>query len=304
MSLAAAAYLTLCLVWGSTFLALRVAVETMPPWLMIGGRSLTAGCVLLGFALARGCRLPGGVGLARAAVSGALLFGTGQALLCWAEITVPSGPAAVLNATLALMMPFAAWLTGIGRAPSLPVLFGLCLGFAGVGLLMLPGSGGVNALGSVAIMMSCLSWAFGSAIGRAWAPSPSVAVTAGLQLVFGGVVCLVIAAGLGEWRGLARHAVSRDSAVALVYLILAGSLLGFSAYAWLVTIWPAERLGTYTYVNPIVALLLGNVMAGEVLTAREFFATALILAAVAVVMVGGRLRPPGRARPIPVESEA
>jgi drug/metabolite transporter (DMT)-like permease len=283
------AYLALCFIWGSTYLAIRMAVETLPPHIMVGTRSILAGLAMGGFALARGASLPSPKALISAAVSGVLLFAGGQSLLALAETHLASGQAAVLNATQALIMPLAVWALGAGAAPGRMTWVGLLAGFAGVAILTRPGAGGLHQAAALAVMGSVLCWSLGSGVSRRW-PIGNVALTAGLQMLLGGGACLLISLAAGEWHGFAWHAVSQRSWIGFAYLATVGSLAGFGAFAWLVQIWPMERLATYTYVNPIVALLLGAALAGEAITSREILATALILGAVGLVMWGARRR--------------
>ena len=287
------AYLALCFIWGSTYLAIRMAVETLPPSIMVGTRSVLAGLAMGAFAAASGVRWPSGKRLMSAALSGLMLFAGGQSLLAVAETRLGSGQAAVLNATQALIMPLAAWGLGAGRAPGRAAWLGLLAGFVGVTILVRHGTGGVSGgldpRGTAAVIGSVLCWSAGGAVARRW-PVGNVALTAGLQMVLGGCACLAISVLVGDWHTFAWSAVSQRSWIGFAYLATVGSLGGFGAFAWLVQIWPMERLATYTYVNPIVALLLGAAFAGEAITGRELLATAVILGAVGVVMWGGRGR--------------
>jgi drug/metabolite transporter (DMT)-like permease len=283
------AYLALCLIWGSTYLAIRMAVATLPPHIMVGGRSVLAGAIMGGVALASGSIWPTRRQLASAAVSGLLLFAGGQAFLATAEMHVPSGQAAVVNATQAIFMPLAAWALGAGRIPGVAAWIGLLVGLAGVAVLVGAGAGVVTPWGAGIMLLSVISWSLGGAVARRY-PAGPVALSAGLQMLIGGAACLLIAWPTGEWHGFAFHAVSHRSWVGFVYLATIGSLAGFGAFTYLVQIWPMDRLATYTYVNPIVALLLGTLLAGESFSRRDLLATALILGAVAVVMWGGRSR--------------
>jgi len=284
-----AAYLVLCFVWGSTYLAIRMAVETLPPHIMVGGRSVLAGLIMGGVALMSGTARPTRANVLNAAISGVLLFAGGQAFLATAEMHVPSGQAAVVNATQALFMPLAAWALGAGRVPGPAAWLGLLVGFAGVAVLVGPGAGVVNLWGVGTVLLSVLCWSFGGAAARRW-PAGPLALAAGLQMVIGGAVSLLLAWPFGEWHGFSLEGVSHRSWVGVTYLATVGSFVGFGAFTWLVRIWPMERLSTYTYINPIVALLLGAAFAGESLTRRDGLATALILGAVAVVMWGARPR--------------
>jgi len=285
------AYLALCLIWGSTYLAIRFAMRSFPPHVMVGARSVMAGAVMVGVALARGGRLPDRAGWAGAAAAGLLLFTGAQSFLAFAETRVASGPAAVVGATQALIMPLAAWALGAAAAPGRATWLGLLTGFAGVALLVNPGGAGaaIDPLGIMGVMASVTCWSIGGAVAKRY-PVQGVAMAAGLQMLIGGAACLALAALNGELAGFDPGHVSRPSWEGFFYLASLGSLGGFTAFAWLVQIWPPERLATYTYVNPIVALVLGTVFAGEHLGLREVAATAVILSAVAVVMVGGRAR--------------
>lgn len=283
------AYLALCFIWGSTYLGIRMAVETMPPPIMVGVRSVLAGLVMAGFALARGARMPAAPRLASIAAAGLLLFAGGQVGLGFAELRLPSGQAAVLNATQALVMPLAAWAIGAGRAPAAGSWAGLLLGFAGVAILLRPGAGAVDPLGLVVLLGSVLAWSLGGAVAQRWRGGP-VALVAGLQMVSGGIAALCLGAALGSFHGFSWAQVSARSWIGFAYLVTVGSFAGFGAFAWLVQIWPMERLATYTYVNPVVALMLGLALNGERVTLREIGATVLILAAVGVVMWSAQRR--------------
>jgi drug/metabolite transporter (DMT)-like permease len=286
------AYLALCFIWGSTYLAIRMAVETLPPHIMVGARSMLAGLAMAGFAFARGTPMPDRRALLAAAVTGVLLFAGGQALLAAAEMRLASGTAAVLNATQALIMPLAVWAIGAGRAPAGGTWLGLIAGLLGVAILVGsarsgPGSGGIDAIGVLAVIASVLCWSFGSAASRR-NPIPNVALAAGLQMLIGGAACMLLTLPFGEWHGFALANVSHRSWLGFAYLTTVGSFVGFGAFAWLVQIWPMERLATYTYVNPIVALLLGAALNGEAVPVQEILATALIFGAVGIVMWSGR----------------
>jgi drug/metabolite transporter (DMT)-like permease len=281
-----AAYLALCFIWGSTYLAIRLAVQSIPPLMMVGARSVIAGAILAGLALATGAPRPDRRALARAALSGVLLFLGGQVLLAIGEQRVPSGQAAVLGALLALFLPLASWSLGEDVAPTKRTILALLVGFAGVAVLVRPGAGVLDPLGGAIVLGSNIVWAYGGAVSRRYPATASIFLTSGLQMLLGGAACLLVSAIAGEFHGFSWHAVTARSWFGFVYLIAMGSMVGFSAFAWLVRLWPPQRLATYTYVNPIVALLLGAAIAGETLTAREILATALILAAVAVVLTG------------------
>jgi len=284
-----AAYLALCFIWGSTFLAIRVAVETLPPWVMIGVRCLVAGAVLLAIAKARGAVWPSGWAWGSAALSGVLLFAGSQALLSWSELRLPSGEAAVLVCTGSLFTPVAAWWLGASRRPPALALAGLAVGFAGVAALMGAQSGGAqagHAAARLAVLASSVSWAIGAGIAKRVPPAGSALLGSGLQLLAGAAACLVFALARGEFYHLDLAAVSGRSVLAVAYLIVMGSLVAFACFGWLVHLWPPEVLSTYGFVNPVVALVLGAALAGERVGAREIGATAIILCGVALVVLG------------------
>ena len=290
-----AAYLALCLIWGSTFLAIRIAVETLPPFAMIGVRCLVAAAVLAAIALWRGASWPDRRAWASASLTGVLMFAGSQAVLSWGETRLPSGPAAVLGCTVSLFTPIASWLLGASARPSRQAALGLLAGFAGVAVLVGPDASGrpIDALAAVVVLCSAVSWSFGAALARRMPPAHSPLLGSALQMAFGGVACLAIAAGRGEWALLNLAQVSERSLLAMLYLVVMGSLVAFACFGWLVRIWQPERLSTYAYINPLVALALGASLGGEAVGLRELGATALVLGAVALVMLGGR---PARAR--------
>ena len=284
-----AAYAAICLIWGSTFYAVRVGVETIPPWTLMGTRSLIAGTILLAVARLGGARVLGRAGLASAAAAGALMFLCGHGLLAWAEMRVPSAASAVLGCTVSLLTPLSTWMIGASRRPGALAVAGLLVGFAGVFILADPLHGRFDTIGCLALVISNTGWAFGAAIARRWPSATSTLLTSAMQLLIGGSLCLGAAALRGEWApGMLAH-VSGRSLMGLAYLVTFGSLIAFASYGWLVQVWQPERVSTYAYVNPVVALAIGVWIAGEAFGVRELLATCLILGAVALVMVGPSL---------------
>jgi len=283
------AYLTVCIVWGSTFLAIRIGVETIPPWTMIGLRCLLAGAGLTGYALYQGARLPGARALGSAALTGTLLFAGSQAMLAWGELRLPSGQAAVLGCTVSLFTPLISWLVGASARPNPIASIGLVVGFAGVALLARPDAHLGDQAACLVVLLSAVFWSVGAAIARRVKPAGSALLGSGLQLLFGGIASLALAGARGEWMHLDPAAISARSVFAMLYLVVMGSLVAFACFGWLVQIWRPERLSTYAFINPIVALGVGAVLAGEAVGAREALATILILGAVAFVMLGNRV---------------
>jgi drug/metabolite transporter (DMT)-like permease len=296
------------LIWGSTYLAIAVAVETIPPFTMIAGRCLLAGGVL--YAVTRaGAGRPALRSWGRALVAGGLLFVTGQAMLAWAETRVASGPAAVLVATEPLFVALLGGRggrlgdggagvrggAGKGSAPSVGAVLALLAGFVGVAVMMLPGRmGGVDATGAVVIVLAALSWSIGLFHATPRENGSSVQ-TAGMQLIAGGAVLLVVAAATGELSRFEAAAVTRASLLAFVYLVLFGSLVTYVAYVWLLKRVGPARLSSHAYVNPLVAVVLGVLLVGERITPAVAVASVLILAAVVALVrpprPGGRLPP-------------
>lgn len=288
------AFAALYTVWGSTYLAIRVAIETLPGFLMAGVRFLVAGAALYAYA-----RLRAGAGRPTAgewratAVVGALLLLGGNGGVVWAEQRVATGLASLIVATVPLWMVLLAWAGPGGRRPSLGVAAGLALGTAGLVVLVGPatfaGHGAVDSLGALALLGSAISWAAGSVYARGAALPASPLLATGMQMLAGGVLLVAAAVATGH-ATVDPGAVTLRSMLALLYLIVFGSFVGFTAYVWLLKVAPPARVSTYAYVNPIVAVLLGWAVLGEPLTARTGMAAGVIVAAVALITLS-RPRP-------------
>ena len=283
----AAAFLAVYVVWGSTYLAIRFAIETLPPFSMAGVRFLVAGAFLYGWMRMRGAQRPKALHWRGAFIVGGLLLLGGNGAVVWAEQRVPSGLTALLVATVPLWMMLIDWLRRDGARPKLRVVIGLLLGFAGIGILIGPGEimGGdrVDPLGAAALIFASLSWATGSIYSRhATLPSSALLATA-MQMLAGGT--LLAAAGLvtGEWLAFEPAAVTWRSILALLYLIVFGALVGFTCYTWILRVSTPAKVSTYAYVNPVIAVILGWTLADEALSMRTVVATAVIVAAVAFI---------------------
>jgi drug/metabolite transporter (DMT)-like permease len=291
-----AGYLTLCLVWGTTYLAIRFAIETLPPFLMAAARVLVAGALLYAWARWRGAARPGASAWKPALIVGALLLLGGQGAVAWAEQRVPSGLTAVLAASLPIWVVILEWLRPGGTRPSRRMLVGVLAGFGGVVVLVGPWQGGVHAVnlwGVAAIILACISYAAGSLyLHRVKLPGPQ-ALGSGMQLLCGGALLLLAGTASGQWGQLASSHVSLLSLLSLAYLILFGTLLGFSVYAWLLRKRRPALVSTYAYVNPVVALLLGWAFANETLSLRTWLATGIVIAGVVLVTTEGSRRPAG-----------
>ena len=295
----AIAFFAVYVFWGMTYLAMRVAVEQIPPYLMAGSRFVLAGMILFVWARGRGDPAPTAQHWRAAAVVGAFLLLGGNASVAWAEQRVPSGLAALLIGVMPIWMVGLEWLRR-GSRPSKQVVAGLLLGAVGVGLLVLPqgGGNGMDLLGAAVLILAAASWAWGSVISKS-APLPkSPFLATSLEMIAGGVLCLMVAALSGELQGFSVADVSSRAALAWLYLVVFGSLVAFTAYIWLLGVTSIAKVGTYAYVNPIVAVLLGWAVLGEPVTRRTIVAAAVILLGVALVNVGWGLTNPFGRRPL------
>ncbi len=279
-----AALATIYVVWGSTFLAIALAVRTIPPFLAMSVRHLVAGALLLAWGLARGREPIGRRELLAAAIFGGALFVGGHGTLAWAQQRIPSGVAALLIGSIPLWVAVLDRVA-FGRRLSPRAVGGLALGFAGLALLVDPfGGGPVDTVGALVALCSAGCWAAGSLYSRG-APLPrDPIVSAGLASLAGGVLLAVVAAGRGELATLDLAAVSGESLGGVAYLVVVGSLVGFSAYVWLLRAAPISRVATYAYVNPVIAVVLGWALLAEEFTAPMLAAGAAIVVAVAMIV--------------------
>ncbi|MCI0628575.1 MAG: EamA family transporter [Acidobacteria bacterium] len=289
-----AAFATVYILWGSTYLFIKYAVETLPPFLMAGTRHLLAGAILYPLARVRSPERPTTANWAAAALMGALLLVGGNGGVSWAEQYVPSGVAALLVATVSLWIVLIEWLRPGGVRPTARIVVGLALGFVGLAFLIGPtrliGGGRVDPVGAVVLVFASLSWATGSVFSRKLALPKSLLLGTAMQSLAGGLLLMLLGLLTGQVAALDLNAVSIRSALSLIYLVIFGSLLGLSAYNWLLGEVPPARVATYAYVNPVVAMLLGWGFAGEPLTFRTLAASAVILGAV-VLVITSRQRP-------------
>ncbi|MFQ5495609.1 MAG: drug/metabolite exporter YedA [Phycisphaerae bacterium] len=282
-----AAFAAVYTIWGSTYLAIRVAVETLPPFLMGGVRFVIAGGVLYAWTRLRGAPRPRAIHWRSAAIVGGLLLLGGNGGVCWAEQRVSSGVAALLVSAVPFWMVFLNWARPRGVRPGAVQVVGLVVGFLGVTLLINPGSANadsaVDLWGAGALIVASLLWATGSLYSRR-APQPASQLQAtAMQMLAGGVLLSLTAIASGEWTNLNASAVSLQSLVALAYLIVFGALVGFTAYIWLLRASTPARVSTYAYVNPVVAVVLGWWLLDEPLGPRTFGAMAIIVMAVVLI---------------------
>jgi drug/metabolite transporter (DMT)-like permease len=283
------AWIAVCLIWGTTYLAIRISLETIPPLLMAAMRWMTAGTLLTLVLKARGEQLPARREWPSLAILGILLLGFGNGAVVWAEQTVPSGLTAVLVATC----PF--WMVGIdtlmpgGEALNTRRVLGLVIGFGGIVMLVWPdirfdGSGRAFLGGLAAAQIACVGWAIGSSYarhrGRGHAREENVLATAAFEMLFGGVALLVVSLALHE---TARLTFTPRTAGALLYLIFFGAIGGFSAYAYALKHLKVATVSLYAYVNPIIAVVLGTLILNEPFSARMAIAAAVVLAGMILV---------------------
>jgi drug/metabolite transporter (DMT)-like permease len=292
------AFAAVYVVWGSTYLAMRFAVVTIPPYMMAGSRFLVSGIILYLWARSRGAPNPPRHEWRDAAVVGTLLLAGGNGAVGWAVQRVPSGIAAVLVASVPLWMVLIDWARPNGRRPSLAVAVGLIVGLAGVAVLAVPGDAAaeraVTASGALVLILGSISWAAGSMYSRQSAHPKSAEMSTGLQMITGSIALVIVSLLAREPARFDPGSVTMPSFVGWVYLVTFGSLVGFTAYIYLLRETTPAKATTYAYVNPIVAVLLGWALANEPITARTLVAAAIILASVAMIsMTGGAKTEPG-----------
>ncbi len=293
----AAAFAIIYLIWGSTFLAILFAIETLPPFLMAGMRFLVAGSLVYAWSrLVNGTGAPSRAQWLAAAAVGVLLLVGGNGLLVWSEQRIPSGVAALLVGTVPCFMALIDWLRPGGLRPSGYVFAGLLLGLVGLFWLVGPdtliGGGRADFIGAAVVVLGSFSWALGSIYSRHARTPASPFLSTAMQMLAGGAVLLLLSVLLGEPWAFDARAVSLRSAFGLLYLIVLGSIVAFSAYIWLLRVSTPARVSTYAYVNPVVAVLLGWALAGEELTLRIGVAAAIIVSGVALITLAPKKLPP------------
>jgi len=281
------AFAIIYFVWGSTFLAIRVGVREVPPFLLAAMRFLAAGLALYGWMLARGARSPTARQWASAFLLAFLIFVCDYGLLFWAEQRVPSGPAAVMMATIPVFMALSEIVFLRTQKLTIRLAFALLIGIAGVAVLVSRslnlGGAPIDATGAIALLFASMSWSVASALTRIL-PLPSAkAMSSGAQMLAGGVLLTLAALALGEHRDFHPTAVSLKAWLALLYLIIPGSVIGFTAYTWLIHHESPTKVGTYAYVNPVVAVVIGYFLGGETIGPRTIMGTLFVLVSVIVI---------------------
>ncbi|MFN0057795.1 MAG: EamA family transporter [Planctomycetota bacterium] len=286
-----AAFASIYVLWGSTYLAIRFGVETIPPMLMAGARHFIAGVLLYAWTRSRGAPRPTRAHWRSATLVGALLLAGGNGGVTWAVQHVPSGLASVVIATVPLWMVFLDWVRPRGVRPRGATIVGLALGLVGIVLLVdrddrnkLAVDASLDVIGAGTLVLAALSWAIGSLYSR-HARLPSMLLhSAAMQMLTGGAVLAALGCALGEPARLQLADVSLRSFLGFGYLVIFGSVVGFTSYVWLLRVCPASTVATYAYVNPVVALFLGWAFASEQLAPRTLVAASTIVVAVAVVI--------------------
>jgi drug/metabolite transporter (DMT)-like permease len=302
-----AALLAVYIIWGSTYLGIRIVVETIPPFLSAGFRFVLAGGIIYALARGRGAKAPTRAEWKPAAIAGGLLLVGGNGIVSWSEMRVHSEFAALIVATVPLWVVAFEWVW-LRRTPSWGVALGVGLGIAGVALLIDPSRSGADAIdpvGAVALLCASAIWSVGTLYsGRAKLPEPPL-LAIGMEMTAGGALLVVTGLLLGEGQQLNVAGISQSSAIAFVYLVLIGALIGFTAYLWLVRKVPPALATTYAFVNPIIAIMLGAMILAEPVTDRTLLAAAVIIAAVAIItQAKARPAPDARAPGAPVPPTA
>jgi drug/metabolite transporter (DMT)-like permease len=277
------AFAAIYVLWGSTYLAIRIAVQQVPPLFAAGVRFLLAGTLL--YAVMRFCGRPrpSGKEWGSLLAIGSLMFVVTYGLVFWAEQYVPSGFTSVLEATLPLITIALEVFVFRQQRFRWSLLIPIAVGFGGVLLLLLRNAQHIAILPCVAILGGGTAWSLGAVLTRSLPLPKSKGITAGAEMMLGGAILFILSASIGEMHPFPH--VSAKAVGALLYLVVAGSLLGFSAFVWLLGRMPATRVASHAYINPVVAVALGFFFAGEVVTARMLIGTALIVSSVALILI-------------------
>jgi drug/metabolite transporter (DMT)-like permease len=287
------AFAAVYLIWGSTYLAIRFAIETIPPYLMGGARFLIAGGALYAVLRLRGVNAPTRHEWRSTLIVGGLLLFGGNGGVMVAEQFVPSSLAALVIATVPLWMVLLNWKWGDRMRPTRGVTIGVGLGVIGIGLIAAPGSSAeaINPVGTVILILAALSWSIGSLYSRRAAMPANALLATAMEMLMGGGLMLVAGLLLGQGSQIRLENVTLLSVAALGYLVIFGSLLGFTAYVWLLKVTTPAKVSTYAFVNPVVAVFLGWLLADEALSARTLIAAAIIIGAVVLITLNQGQKP-------------
>ena len=281
------AFAIIYFVWGSTFLAIRVGVREVPPFLLAGMRFLIAGVVLFLWMRLKGTPTPSLREWSSASLLAILIFVFDYGLLFWAEKRVPSGIAAVMMAMIPVFMALSEIFILRTQRLTARLAAALLVGIAGVAVLVSRsfsfGEAPIETSGAIALLFASVSWSVASALTRKLPLPAAKTMSSGIQMLAGGVFLTLVAAVLGEFRGFHVQAVSREAWLSLAYLIVAGSIIGFTAYVWLIHHESPTKVGTYAYVNPVVAVVIGYFLGGEAIGPRTILGTVFVLVSVIVI---------------------
>jgi len=297
------ALFALYIVWGSTYLAIRFAVETIPPFLMAGFRFLISGVILYTWRKAAGDPAPTRRQWRSAIVVGLLLLLGGNGLVSWAEQHVASGIAALMVASIPLWMVLLDALRPSGIKPDWKILLGVLMGFGGITLLVASAGGlspadGLDLVALAALLFAALIWSYGSLYGRDADMPPSSLLGTGIEMLGGAAGLFLVGTVAGEWPRLRLADISTNSALGLMYLIIFGSLVGFVSYSWLLRNAPIPLVSTYAYVNPLVAILVGAWLGNETITARIILSALVIIGSVVVINLSKQTRTQPEKEPV------
>ena len=285
------AFAIIYFVWGSTFFAIRVGVREVPPFLLAAVRFSVAGLILYAWMIARGERSPTGRQWRSAFLLAILIFVFDYGLLFWAEQRVPSGMAAVMLATIPVYMALSEIIFLRTQKLTVRLAVALLIGVGGVAVLVSRslnvGGAPIDRLGAAALLVAGISWSAAATLTRKLPLPPSKVMSSGVQMLAGGVMLALTAATLGEFRNFHPSDISRAAWLSLVYLIIFGSIVAFTAYVWLIHHESPTKVGTYAYVNPVVAVVIGYFLGGEPLGLRTILGTAFVLISVVVITATG-----------------
>jgi drug/metabolite transporter (DMT)-like permease len=300
------AFAAVYVLWGSTYLAIKYALTSFPPFIMGATRFFVAGIALYAFARWRRQPAPNPTEWRNAAITGVLMLAFGNGAVIWSEQTVPTGIVAIIVATVPLWMVLLDWLRPRGVRPKRTMFVGLALGLIGIAVLVGVGaSGHVPLTGALVLMAGSISWAVGSILTRHTERPRSAFVYSALQMIAASAAFTIMAFTSGELRDFSADRLTMGSVIGWVYLVIFGSLIGYTAYIYLLANVSAAKAATYAYVNPVIAVLLGWAFAHEPVTARTLVAAAIILAGVAIITATqGSAAPTTGEHPVPSETDA
>jgi drug/metabolite transporter (DMT)-like permease len=303
------ALLALYIVWGSTYLAIRFAVETVPPFMHAALRFLISGAILYAWRRMAGDPAPTAGNWKSTAIVGTALLLGGNGLVAWAEQSVPSGIAALMISTSPFWLVLFESMRAGGAKPTWQAILGLVIGFGGVFLLIGPaeitgGEGSFDTFGVILLLLAPLFWSMGSIYARGADMPKSTLLSTGMQMLTGAVALFIVSVFKGEFNGFSLGDVSSRSWWGLIYLITFGSLVGFVSYGWLLHNAPVSLMSTYAYVNPIVAVFLGWLLANEALNARIALASAIIIGSVVLINSARQVKPKVKIKTEPLQAVA